>query len=213
LLRHVYRVEEKHHRENLGRFVELLELGPLLDVPVRQLSLGQRMRGDLAAALLHDPEVVLLDEPTIGLDVVAKDRIRAFVRDVVSDSGTTVLLTTHDMDDVERLSHRVIVIDHGTLIYDGDLQTLRRMYGGETILVVDLEEPGPPLWITGARVAEVDGLRQRLRFRRDEVSAAAVIADVARQARLKDLTLEEPAIEDVVRRIYLGAQEGSGERR
>jgi ABC-2 type transport system ATP-binding protein len=212
LLRHVYRVEEKRHRENLDRFVELLELGPLLEVPVRQLSLGQRMRGDLAAALLHDPEVVLLDEPTIGLDVVAKDRIRTFVRDVVRDSGTTVLLTTHDMDDVERLSHRVMVIDHGGLIYDGDLETLRRTYGGETILVVDLEEPGLPLRVAGARVSEVQGSRQRLHFRREDVSAAAVVAEVARQARLKDLTLEEPAIEAVVRRIYLGAQEESGER-
>jgi ABC-2 type transport system ATP-binding protein len=213
LLRHVYRVEERRHRANLGRFVDLLELGPLLDVPVRQLSLGQRMRGDLAAALLHDPEVVLLDEPTIGLDVVAKDRIRTFVREIVADSGTTVLLTTHDMDDVERLSHRVMVIDHGTLIYDGDLETLRRTYGGETILVVDLEEPGPPLQVAGVRVSEVDGLRQRLRFRREEVSAAAIVAEVARQVRLKDLTLEEPAIEDVVRRIYLGAHDASGERR
>jgi ABC-2 type transport system ATP-binding protein len=213
LLRYVYRVDERRHRANLDRFVELLELGPLLDVPVRQLSLGQRMRGDLAAALLHDPEVVLLDEPTIGLDVVAKDRIRGFVRDIVSESGTTVLLTTHDMDDVERLSNRVIVIDHGTLIYDGDLETLRRTYGGETILVVDLEEAGPPLRIQGVRVAEADGLRQRLRFRRDEVSAAVVVAEVARQARLRDLTLEEPAIEDVVRGIYLGAREGSGDGR
>jgi ABC-2 type transport system ATP-binding protein len=213
LLRYVYRVGEQRHRDNLDRFVELLELGPLLDVPVRQLSLGQRMRGDLAAALLHDPEVVLLDEPTIGLDVVAKDRIRTFVRDVVRESGTTVLLTTHDMDDVERLSHRVMVIDHGVLIYDGDLETLRRTYGGETILVVDLEEPAPPLRVTEARVAEVEGSRQRLHFRRDEISAAAVIANVARQARLKDLTLEEPAIEDVVRRIYLGAREKRGERR
>lgn len=203
LLRHVYRVEEGRHRENLDRFVELLELAPLLDTPVRQLSLGQRMRADLAAALLHDPEVILLDEPTIGLDVVAKDRIRSFVRALVADSGTTVLLTTHDMDDVERLSDRVIVIDHGHLIYDGDLEVLRRAYGGETVLVADLEEPGPPLEIPETRVMRVDGPRQWLHFRRDEVSAAAVVAEVAARARLRDLSLEEPAIEDVVRRIYL----------
>lgn len=207
LLRHVYRVEEKRHRANLSRFVELLDLSPLLEVPVRQLSLGQRMRGDLAAALLHDPEVVLLDEPTIGLDVVAKDRIRTFVREIVRDAGTTVLLTTHDMDDIERLSDRVLVIDHGRLIYDGDMQGVRRAYGGETVLVADLEEPGPPLQVSGARVARIDGPRQWLHFRRDEVSAAAVVAQVAAQARLKDLSLEEPAIEDVVRRIYLGAAE------
>jgi ABC-2 type transport system ATP-binding protein len=207
LLRHVYRVEADRHRENLERFIALLDLSPLLDVPVRQLSLGQRMRGDLAAALLHDPEVVLLDEPTIGLDVVAKDRIRTFVRSLVADSGTTVLLTTHDMDDVELLSDRVLVIDHGRLIYDGDLEGVRRAYGGETVLVAHLEEPGPPLEVFGARVAKIDGPRQWLHFRRDEVSAAAVVAEVAAQARLKDLSLEEPAIEDVVRRIYLDAAE------
>ncbi|HEU4354661.1 MAG TPA: ATP-binding cassette domain-containing protein [Actinomycetota bacterium] len=202
LLRHVYRVDERRHRENLVRFVELLDLGPLLDVPVRQLSLGQRMRGDLAAALLHDPALVLLDEPTIGLDVIAKDRIRTFIRSLADESGTTVLLTTHDLDDVEQLSDRVIVIDRGRLIFDGDLETLRRSYVGETMLVADLEEPGPPLQVGGARVVRVEGPRQWLRFRRDEVSAATIVAAVAAQSRLRDLSLEEPAIEDVVRHIY-----------
>ena len=207
LLRHVYRVDPVRHRRNLDEFIDLLDLGPLLEVPVRQLSLGQRMRGDLAAALLHDPELVLLDEPTIGLDVVAKDRIRSFILSLVARSGTTVLLTTHDMDDVERLSTRVMVIDHGHLIYDGDLDALRRRYGGETVLVADLEEPGPPLEIPGARVTKVDGPRQWLHFRRDDVTAATVVAEVAARARLKDLSLEEPAIEDVVRRIYSGAED------
>ena len=156
LLRYIYRVGERRHRENLDRFVQLLDLAPLLDVPVRQLSLGQRMRGDLAAALLHDPELVLLDEPTIGLDVVAKDRIRGAVRELAT-GGTTVLLTTHDMGDVERLSDRVIVIDHGRLIYEGDIDALRRRFGGETVLVADLEEPGPPLEIPGARVVQGGG--------------------------------------------------------
>jgi ABC-2 type transport system ATP-binding protein len=202
LLRHVYRVDERRHRANLVRFVELLDLDPLLDVPVRQLSLGQRMRGDLAAALLHDPALVLLDEPTIGLDVIAKDRIRTFIRSLADGSGTTVLLTTHDLDDVEQLSDRVLVIDRGRLIFDGDLETLRRSYAGETVLVADLEEHGPPLQVHGARVVKVEGPRQWLRFRRDEVSAATIVAEVAAQARLRDLSLEEPAIEDVVRHIY-----------
>ena len=208
LLRYIYRVGDRRHRENLDRFVQLLDLAPLLDVPVRQLSLGQRMRGDLAAALLHDPELVLLDEPTIGLDVVAKDRIRGAVRELAT-GGTTVLLTTHDMGDVERLSDRVIVIDHGRLIYEGDIDTLRRRFGGETVLVADLEEPGPPLEIPGARVVQVEGPRQWLRFHRDDVSAAVIVARVADQVALKDLSLEEPAIDDVVRRIYAGATDDS----
>ena len=208
LLRYVYRVDERRHRANLERFVQLLDLEPLLDVPVRQLSLGQRMRGDLAAALLHDPDLVLLDEPTIGLDVVAKDRVRGFARELAHESGTTILLTTHDMSDIERLCDRVLVIDHGRLIYEGDLGTLRQRFGGETVLVADLEEPGPPLEISGARVVKVEGPRQWLHFRRDEVSAAAVIAQVAGKVGLKDLSLEEPAIDDVVRRIYSGTPDG-----
>jgi ABC-2 type transport system ATP-binding protein len=208
LLRYIYRVGEQRHRENLDRFVQLLDLAPLLDVPVRQLSLGQRMRGDLAAALLHDPELVLLDEPTIGLDVVAKDRIRGSIRELAT-SGTTVLLTTHDMGDVERLSDRVLVIDHGRLIYEGDIDALRRRFGGETVLVADLEEPGPPLEIPDARVVKVEGPRQWLRFHRDDVSAAVIVARVAAQVALKDLSLEEPAIDDVVRRIYAGESDGA----
>ncbi len=117
---------------------------------MRQLSLGQRMRGELTAAMLHDPEIVLLDEPTIGLDVVAKERVREFLTEINSERGVTVLLTTHDLDDIERLCSRLLVIDHGRLIYDGDLDTLKQRYGGERMLVVDLEEPREPLAVDGA---------------------------------------------------------------
>ena len=133
---------------------------------MRQLSLGQRMRGDLAAALLHDPEVVFLDEPTIGLDVVAKDRVRDFLREVNREQGVTVLLTTHDLGDIERLCRGIVIIDHGTVIYDGGADALRDRYGGERTLVVDLEEPAPPLEAPGARVVKVEGRRQWLAFRR-----------------------------------------------
>ena len=202
LLRHIYRVPEPRYRENLDRFTELLELGPLLATPVRQLSLGQRMRGELTAAMLHDPEILFLDEPTIGLDVVAKARVREFLASVNREHGTTVLLTTHDLGDIERLCRRLIVLDRGHVIYDGDLGALKVRYGPERTLVVDLEEPAPPLEIEGARVVRVEGPRQWLRFRRDEVSAARLTAVVAERARLVDLALEEPDIEDVVRRIY-----------
>ena len=208
LLRHVYGVDERRHRANLDRLVELLDLAALLDVPVRQLSLGQRMRGDLVAALLHDPELVLLDEPTIGLDVVAKDRIRGFVRELAA-GGTTILLTTHDMGDVERLSDRILVIDHGRLIYDGDVEALRRRFRGETMLIADLEEPGPPLRIPGAHVVKVEGPRQWVRFHRDTISAASIVAQVAAQVALKDLSLEEPEIDDIVRSIYAGESDGA----
>jgi ABC-2 type transport system ATP-binding protein len=207
LLRHIYRIGESVYEKNLATFVDVLELGPFLETPVRQLSLGQRMRGDLAAALLHDPEILFLDEPTIGLDVVAKARIRDFLAEVNRERGTTVLLTTHDMDDIERLCRRMLIIDHGRVIDDCGPDALRARFGGETVLVVDLVEPGSPLDVPGATVTRVDGPRQWLSFRREEISAAALIAAVAERAPLRDLTLSEPEIEDVVRRIY---EEGTG---
>jgi ABC-2 type transport system ATP-binding protein len=202
LLRHIYRVPYEQWRANFDRFTEVLELEPFLETPVRQLSLGQRMRGELTAAMLHDPEILFLDEPTIGLDVVAKVRVREFLAEVNRERGTTVLLTTHDLADIERLCSRLLIIDHGRVIYDGTIERLIARYGEERTLVVDLEEPAPPLELDGARVVRVEGPRQWLRFRRDEVTAARLTAAVAERAPLVDLTVEEPDIEDVVRRIY-----------
>lgn len=202
LLRHIYRVPAGRHRENLERFAAMLGLGEFLATPVRQLSLGQRMRGELTAALLHDPEVVFLDEPTIGLDVVAKAAVREFLAEVNRERAVTVLLTTHDLADIERLCSRLLIIDHGRLIWDGGLEELRRRHGGERTLVVDLEEPAPPLEVPGARVVRVDGPRQWLAFHRDETSAAELTAAVAGRARLLDLAIEETQIEEIVRRIY-----------
>ena len=204
LLRYIYRVPAERFRANLDGFAELLDLGPILGTPVRQLSLGQRMRGDITAALLHDPEILYLDEPTIGLDVVAKARIRDFLQQLNRERGMTILLTTHDMADIERLCSRMIIIDRGHLIYDGGLQTIRDRFGGERTVIVDLEEAAPPLEVPGARVVQVDGPRQWLRFRREDTTAADVVAAVAARARVVDLTVEEPQIEDIVRRIYTG---------
>jgi ABC-2 type transport system ATP-binding protein len=202
LLRHIYRVPADRFRQNLDTYREVLELDPFLHTPVRQLSLGQRVRGELSAVMLHDPEVVFLDEPTIGLDVVAKERVREFLTTMNRERGVTVLLTTHDLADIERLCSRILMIDHGRLIYDGTVDELLERYGTERTLVVDLEAPAPPLQIPGATVVRVDGPRQWLRFRRSELSAAQVTAAVAAQAPLLDLAIEEPDIEDVVRRIY-----------
>jgi ABC-2 type transport system ATP-binding protein len=199
LLRHIYRVPEERYRASLARFREVLDLDPFLDTPVRQLSLGQRIRGELTAAMFHGPELLFLDEPTIGLDVVARQRVREFLQELNRDDGVTILLTTHDLGDIERLCSRLLVIDHGSLIWDGGIDDLKARYGGERTLVVDLEEPGPPLQVDGARVERVDGPRQWLRFRG---SAAELTARVAAQARLVDLQVAEPDIEEIVRRIY-----------
>ena len=206
LLRHVYRVPADRHAENLRAFRELLELDAFLGTPVRQLSLGQRMRGELAAALLHDPPVVYLDEPTIGLDVVGKHRIREFLRGVNRERNVTVLLTTHDMGDVERLCSRVMIIDHGKLLYDGGLAQIRDRFGTERVLVVDLaEDVAGPLEVPQAEEVRADGPRRWLRFSRGATTAADLIAAVAARYRVHDLTIEEPEIEAIVRRIY---QEG-----
>jgi len=134
LLQRLYRIPPDRFRANLARYTEALDLGPFLDRPVRQLSLGQRMRGDVTAALLHDPAVVYLDEPTIGLDVVSKHAVREFLHDLNRRTGTTILLTTHDIDDIERLCSRVVVIDHGRIGYDGPIELLRADRDLETVV-------------------------------------------------------------------------------
>ena len=206
LLRYIYRVPAARFAHNLATFRELLDLDPFLKTPVRQLSLGQRMRGDLAAALLHDPAILYLDEPTIGLDVVAKHRIRDFLRKINRERGVTVVLTTHDMADVEQLCSRLLIIDHGRLLYDGSLVEIRDRLGTERTLVVDLADengaaPGP-MQVPHAREVRADGPRRWLRFNRADTTAAELIAAVAARYRLHDLTIEEPEIEAIVRRIY-----------
>jgi ABC-2 type transport system ATP-binding protein len=215
LLRHVYRIPLERWRANLAVFDELLELGPFLETPVRQLSLGQRMRADLAAALLHDPAILFLDEPTIGLDVVARERIREFLQRINRERGVTIILTTHDLGDVERLCRRVVLIDHGHVIYDGDLERLRERFGRWRTLVVDLAsgESGPPaVAIEGAEVARAEGPRVWLRFDRREMTAAELITTVAARYPVRDLTVEEPEIEAIVRDIYRSGQAGGVER-
>lgn len=204
LVRRMYRIPEGRYRANLERCVELLELEALLDVPVRQLSLGQRMRGDIAAALLHDPDVLYLDEPTIGLDVVSKATVRRFLRDLNAEEGTTVLLTTHDLTDIEQLCERVMVIDHGRLMYDGAQAGLHEVGESERTLVVDLERELPPIeGIAGARTVRTQGPRQWLAFPAS-ASAAPIVAQVADGYPLVDLSVREPDIEDVIARMYSG---------
>ena len=201
LLQKIYKTDPERHRANLAEFVELLGLGDLLDIPVRQLSLGQRMRGDITAALLHDPEILYLDEPTIGLDVVSKGRLREFLRTLNTERGTTLLLTTHDLQDIEALCRRVIVIDHGTAVYDGTLAGLHQQGGSRRTLVVDLVDERPPISVEGATVRQVEGPRQWLSFPAD-ASAAPIVAAVVAAYDVADLSVQEPDIEDVIRELY-----------
>jgi ABC-2 type transport system ATP-binding protein len=201
LVRHMYRVDAREHGARLAELVEVLDLGSFLDIPVRQLSLGQRMRGDLAAALLHAPELLVLDEPTIGLDVVTKATVREFLARLNAERGTTILLTTHDLGDIERLCRRVMIIDHGRLAYDGDLDRLRATADVERQLVVDLARAGPPVELPGTRFVRSSGPRQWLAIGA-ETNAATVVAAVTARYEVADIALREPDIEDVVTRLY-----------
>ena len=213
LLRDLYRVDRARYTATIDRFVDILELAEFLRTPVRQLSLGQRMRGELTAALLHDPEILYLDEPTIGLDLVSKSRVRDFLAEVNRERGMTVLLTTHDLADVERLCRRLVVIDHGVAVFDGSIEALKGRYGTHRTLVVDLEDAMPPLALDHAEVVRVEGPRQWLRFHRDDVTPADLVAEISRTARLIDLTVEEPDIESVVGRIYAAGAAGAARGR
>jgi ABC-2 type transport system ATP-binding protein len=161
------------------------------------------MRSELAAAVLPGPKVLFLDEPTIGLDVEAKAAVRGFLRELNRTEGTTVILTTHDLDDIAELCERLLIIDHGLVIYDGTVDGLRDRYGTTRVLVVDLRED-VELRVEGAKLVRMDGHRRWLEFARDRVSAAELIARVMSAHEVVDLTLEEPGIEDIVRRIYRG---------
>ncbi|MCW2843351.1 MAG: transporter related protein [Nocardioides sp.] len=185
--------------------VERLELEEFLGTPVRQLSLGQRMRAEMAAALLHSPRLVILDEPTIGLDVLSKQRLREFLVAERRTHGTTLVLTTHDMGDVERLCDRVLLVDRGSLVWDGTLTGLSRTVGARRVLVVDLAESTPDLRDiseTEHLGSEGGGLRQRLAFDAEHTTAARVLAAVSERVEVLDLAVEEPDVEDVVRRVY-----------
>jgi len=202
LLRYVYRVPDDRYARNLALFREMLELNEFLYTPVRSLSLGQRMRADLAAALLHDPRILFLDEPTIGLDVVAKERIRRFIKSINRERGVTMILTTHDLGDVQRLCERVIMIDRGRLLFDGPPRDLVDRFGGERELVVDFAEDYADVSVDGARVVNREGRRATYRFRRGTISASELISRLSARYRLEDLSVQEPQIEDTVRKIY-----------
>ena len=202
----IHRIGRDALRERTGELVDRLDLGGFADTPVRQLSLGQRIRGEVAAALLHGPELLILDEPTIGLDVLSKERLRVFLTEQRAAHGTSLLLATHDMGDVRRLTERILVVDHGRLAFDGTLAQLVGQVGAERIVVLDLTDPAPPLdGVPGTRLVGVEagGLRQRLSFGPGETTVAAILAAVAQRSHVvHDLTIEEPDIEAVVRRLY-----------
>jgi len=202
LLRDIYRVPAARYARARDAMIDLLALAPLLDVPVRQLSLGQRMRCDLAAALLHAPAILFLDEPTIGLDAVSKLAVRDFVKRLNRDDGVTVILTTHDMDDIEALCTRVMVIAGGKILSDGTLEALRAQVTRERWLTVDLVDAGAALADRDAVEIRRDGRRVCLAFDPQAIAPAELIARITRKHAVRDLFVENPPIETIVARLY-----------
>ena len=203
LLKEIYKIPDATYRANLERFRELLDLHEFEKTPVRQLSLGQRMRSDLAASLLHNPDILFLDEPTIGVDVVAKERFRTFIQHLSCDERVTVLLTTHDMSDIEKVCERAIIIDHGKVIYNGSVNGLKERTPHRT-LVVDFAEDVTQLEVGDAEIVQAAPQRVSLRFDRRRISASQLITELAARYPVRDVSVIEPEIESIVREIYAG---------
>ncbi|MFF0160627.1 ATP-binding cassette domain-containing protein [Streptomyces sp. NPDC005263] len=204
ILRDIYDIGEAEHRARLREFDDLLDLSAFWDTRVRHLSLGQRVRCDLAAALLHDPPVIFLDEPTIGMDIVVKEQVRRFLRHQVKERGRTVLLTTHDMTEVAHLAERIVLINHGRIVHDGSLEQIRRSFGGSWVVRATVTGPADARCPEGLRIVRADG--NHLAFGPDpaaQLPAHEALRRVVQGYDVTDLALEESDFEDVMRAAYL----------
>ncbi len=212
LARHIWQVPALEHTTRLRSLRDRLDLDGFLDTPVRQLSLGQRMRAELTVALLHAPKVLFLDEPTIGLDVVSKKAVRAFLTELRDRGDTTVVLTTHDLADIERLCRRLVVIDHGRVVHDGSLTALHERYGSRRRVLIELDEPADFVvgiaFMPGVLVESVTADGRSVTLSLDGTTTAGdLVARLATAGSLRDISVQEPAIEDVVARLYSESRE------
>ncbi len=203
LLKRIYDVPDEVYDENMKMMDEILDLKSIVDTPVRQLSLGQRMRGDLAAAMLHSPDILFLDEPTIGLDVDAKHAIRKFIRQINETRKTTIILTTHDLGDIQELCKRIIIINKGIVIEDGSLDEIADRIAPYRQLVIDFYSE-QNITHPKAEIIKTEGARTVYRFMKSDVTAARLIEDIGKQAKIKDIRLEEANIDDIIRVAYGG---------
>ncbi|WP_075718420.1 ABC transporter ATP-binding protein [Roseburia sp. 499] len=188
LLKYIYKIPEEKYQKNLKKFTELLDMQDFINQPVRQLSLGQRMRGDIVAALLHSPKIVFFDEPTIGLDVVAKEKIREFIRYMNETEKTTMIFTTHDMQDIEKVCNRLIIIDKGTKIYDGGVEEIKNKYASCKNIEMLLE----------------DGTKENYVFDVNKIPMNEVMEELFSRFSIKDISIQEPEIDGIIRDIYEG---------
>lgn len=206
VIKHIYKISEKKYRDNLERFTELLDMGKFINQPVRQLSLGQRMRADIAAALLHSPKIVFFDEPTIGIDVVGKDKIRKFIKTLNQTDNITMIFTTHDMQDIEKTCERLIIIDDGKKLYDGSLENVKKSYISSRIIEAEFESLPIELNLANVNISDVENnaMKKIISFDTSEVSVNSLMSELMNTHNIKDVSIREPEIDAIIRDIYEG---------
>ena len=208
LLKDIYGVSDEEYEERMNYFKEILRLDEFFLSPVRTLSLGQRMRADLAAALIHNPKIIYLDEPTIGLDVVVKESVRKAIKDINEKYGTTIILTTHDLNDIEELCNRIIIIDSGKKIYDGELEGVKEQFGYLTTIEIQLKDKSNIEKINFARFKDDDfklnmkESKVSITFNKNNISSADIIGEVMKKSKVIDFNIKETSIEDIVKKMY-----------
>ncbi len=198
----MYRVPPARFRQNRDTLVELLGMQEFLRQPVRLLSLGQRMRGEIAAALIHEPPILYLDEPTVGLDVVSKKKVLRFLQDLNAEKGTTILLTTHNLSDVEQVCPRIVILDRGRLALDASRAEILHLFGKRRVLSIQFEERARELNLPQARLIKAEEAALWFEFERDQVSAFDLIASLERDKGIRDVSIQEETIESIVARLY-----------
>ena len=208
LLKDIHGVSDEDYEERMNYFKEILGLDEFFLSPVRTLSLGQRMRADLAAALIHNPKIIYLDEPTIGLDVVVKESVRKAIKDINEKYGTTIILTTHDLNDIEELCNRIIIIDSGKKIYDGELEGVKEQFGYLTTIEIQLKDKSNIEKINFARFKDDDfklNMKEskiNITFNKNNISSADIIGEVMKKSKVIDFNIKETSIEDIVKKMY-----------
>jgi len=204
LLKAIYRIPEEIYQANLKRFTEMLDMASFLHQPVRQLSLGQRMRADIVAALLHSPKIVFFDEPTIGVDVVGKETIRQFIRELNEKDNITMIFTTHDMQDIEKVCDRLIIIDKGSKVYDGELEGIREKFGTTRQLDVEFMQEYEIEPMENVEVVNLDARKKRFVFENRDVKIDELMNTLLTKYSVRDINISEPEIESLIRKIYNG---------
>ncbi|WP_145046774.1 ATP-binding cassette domain-containing protein [Paenibacillus xylanexedens] len=207
LHKYIYKLSDDTYHRNLTMYSELLSLSSFIEKPVRQLSLGQRMRVEIAMALLHDPRILFLDEPTIGLDVMAKEQIREFLRMINQEKKVSIVLTTHDMKDIEEICHRMIVVNKGNMVYDGSVEQLRRTLGDQRQVIIDFREEPGAIDIPGMQLMKNEGLRKTYLFEKSDRTVFDCVNQIAREHAVEDASIESVDIDSIIRKLYKKLEE------